>query len=106
MRVAQVARSYLEQELARSPRITRLAQGLANVPGLAVDLERVQTNMVFLRITRPELDAAALTARLAAAHVLVSPADAHSLRAVTHLDVSTTDIDDAIARTARVLAAG
>ena len=41
----------------------RLAEGLAETPGLEVDLEAVQTNMVFVDVVTPGLDAPGLVGR-------------------------------------------
>ena len=73
-----------------------LAEALLAVSGLAVDLAKVQTNMVFLEITRPGLDAFSYAARLKARGVLVNPLGQSRLRAVTHLDVSRSDLETAL----------
>ena len=79
----------------------RLAEGLADA-GLPVDLEQVETNFVQLDAARLGLGADEAVARLRAEGVLLSfAAKKDVLRAVTHLDVSTDDIDEAIAGTVR-----
>ncbi|MFB1482777.1 low-specificity L-threonine aldolase [Corallococcus sp. RDP092CA] len=79
----------------------RLAEGLAQVPGVKVDLSRVETNMVFADLVRPAAEASALLRKQG---VLANPTGPHSLRLVCHLDVSAADIDDALARVRRAFA--
>lgn len=73
----------------------RLAEGLAQLPGVKVDLSRVETNMVFADLARPAAEASALLLKQG---VLANPTGPHSIRLVCHLDVSRADIDDALAR--------
>ena len=70
----------------------RLAKGLAGL-GLLVDLDEVQTNMVFLRLLPEECTELALCLRLR--NILVSGREC--LRLVTHRDVSAEDIETVIA---------
>ena len=86
-------------------RARTLAVHLAALPGLAIDLARVQTNMVFAD-TRPSgLRAAELVARLTRESVLALDESAWSIRFVTHLDLDDGDVDEAAAIVGRVLAA-
>ena len=54
--LAQAALFALDQHVARLAddhrRARRLAEGLASLPGVALNMEEVQTNMVFLRLTQ------------------------------------------------------
>jgi threonine aldolase len=72
----------------------KLASGLAQLPGLALDLARVETNIVNIEVTA--LPARELSRRLAAAGVLVNATSDTRLRAVTHRDVTAGDIDLAL----------
>jgi len=81
----------------------RLAEGIAAMPNVTVDLEAVETNMVYFDV--PALPAADLADRLTAAGVWVLPTAAHTLRAVTSLEVSAEDIEGAIKAIGHVLAA-
>ncbi|WP_408891653.1 low-specificity L-threonine aldolase [Myxococcus faecalis] len=79
----------------------RLAAGLAEVPGVKVDVKRVETNMVFAEFARPAREMVPL---LSTQGVLTNPAGGpHTVRLVTHLDVSAADIDEAVARVRRAL---
>lgn len=68
----------------------RLAGGLAEIPGLKVDLSSVQTNMVFFDL-EPGLavTAAELCRKLDGQGIRMLPSGPRRVRAVCHLDVST-----------------
>jgi len=81
----------------------RLAEGLVEA-GMPVDLEQVETNFVQLDAAVLGLGADDAVARLRAGGVLLSFATRKDvLRAVTHLDVSAEDIEEALARIPRAL---
>jgi threonine aldolase len=81
----------------------RLGEGLAEA-GLPVDLDQVETNFVLLDAARLGLTGDEAVARLRSEGVLLSfAARKDVLRAVTHLDVSADDIDEAIPGTVRAL---
>lgn len=86
----------------------KLADGIANIGGLTVDMDAVQTNMAFFDV-EPRLGTAAqFCDRLAASGLWMLPAGPQRVRAVCHLDVSPADVDRAIAiiaATARACAA-
>lgn len=69
-----------------------LARGLGDIPQLTVRYEENQTNMVF--ITLAAEDVSGLTERLHAENILVSPGV--QMRLVTHLDVTTEDVESVI----------
>jgi len=70
-----------------------LAEALAEMPGVTVDLTRVDTNMVFAQVS----DAAAVAAGCRDGGVLALPLTPTSLRFVTHHGVGAADIQKAIA---------
>lgn len=78
----------------------RLAELLAEVPGLTVDPARVQTNIVMVGVAAP-LVASELAAACAADGVRCSAFAGNRLRLITHLDVDRAGCE----RAARVLAA-
>ncbi len=82
-------------------RARRLAEGLAEIPGIVIDLESVETNMVYF--THRSVPPDTLRAALAARGLLVS-AGGGRLRAVTHLDVGDEEIEEALIRMKRTLA--
>jgi threonine aldolase len=77
----------------------RLAEGLAQMPG--VEVEPVETNIVMAGVA----DALGLTGRLWDAGVQVSPVAADRVRCVTHLDVDREDVDRALDAFRRALVA-
>ena len=74
----------------------RLAHGLAGMDGISIDPERVVTNIVLFDVGSTSMDADTFAERLAPAGVLLIPFGPTILRAVTHLDVTTADIDTAL----------
>src|SRR5437868_648126 len=73
--------SYLD-----GPRL--IAERLAGLRGIALDLATVQSNIVIFRLEEDLPDAAAIAARAREAGVLVSALGPRTVRAVTHLDVN------------------
>jgi threonine aldolase len=69
-----------------------LAKELSRVPGFAIDMESVQTNIIIVDVAKtgklPEEILSALTSR----GILLTPGNYLGLRAVTHLDVSMDDV--------------
>jgi threonine aldolase len=74
----------------------RLAEGLAELPGIVLDPETVETNIVIFELTGP-LDAGTAVARLLDRGVRMGAMGPTSVRAVTHLDVSAAQTDRALA---------
>ena len=74
----------------------RLARGLARLPGIRLDPDQVVTNIVIFDVAETGLGAREIVERLARAGVLVIAFGPATVRAVTHLDVSATDIDRAL----------
>jgi threonine aldolase len=79
------------------------AEAIAGLPGLALDPAAIETNLVYFDVTAPGLDAAALSARLAARGVDIGAMGERRLRAVTYLDVGRDDVLAAAAVIAEVL---
>lgn len=86
-------------------RARRLAEALAALPGLAVDLGSVQTNMVFAGTRGTGVPAPELVERLTASGVLCLDESPWTVRFVTHLDVDDEDVEAAISGVRHVLAA-
>jgi len=81
-----------------------LAQGLANLRGIDIDPKRVETNLVFFHLT-PESGWTApdLARAVREQGIEIGAFGPTLIRAVTHLDVSREDIDQALAVFERVL---
>src|SRR5262245_55084357 len=73
----------------------RLAECLAGLPGISIDPAAVETNMVYFDVTGA-LDAAAAIERLAARGILMGAMGPRTIRAVTHLDVTSAQVDQAL----------
>ncbi len=82
----------LEQDHANA---RRLAETLATIDGLSVDLERVRTNIVYVNIDRRKGPASRFVDLLASHGVLVFATAADQIRAVTHHPLEASDIDQA-----------
>ncbi|MBW2262064.1 MAG: low-specificity L-threonine aldolase [Deltaproteobacteria bacterium] len=80
-----------------------LAEGLAAVDGIEVDVATVETNIVMAETTR--IDAATFAERCRAQGVLFHPLAERRIRFVTHLDVDRRMVLDAVDRMKEVLAA-
>lgn len=82
----------------------RLAKGLAGIRGLSLDPSLIETNFVIFDVKGTGQTPDQLAERLEKAGVSFSVQGPTLLRAVTHLDVSTKDIDQAITIVKKVLA--
>src|SRR6202158_1896164 len=82
----------------------RLAEGLQGLPGIDIDLSRVETNMVFADC-RPPLTAGAFIDRCREVGVLLDQASVYRWRMVTHRGVSVEDVDYAVEAVRRLFAA-
>ena len=74
----------------------KLAAGLAELPDLSIDPQRVKTNIVYFETTSPRLTAQDLAQRLAAEGVRVLPTGPRQLRAVTNYHVTGEAIDQTL----------
>ena len=74
----------------------RLAEGIASIPGLSLDLEKIYTNIVYFDMADKQFDAGILVTQLAGRGVKVLQVGPGRLRAVTHYGISTEDIDLAL----------
>ncbi|MBL0545155.1 low-specificity L-threonine aldolase [Aeromonas jandaei] len=94
--LAQAGLFALEQHVVRLAddhrRAKRLAEGLAALPGIELDLSLVQSNMVFLRLAKGE--PAQLLAFMKERGILFSGYG--ELRLVTHLQINDDDIEEVI----------
>lgn len=84
----------------------RLAEGLAQLPGVRIDLNGVVTNIVSFEIDPAVMEAGAFQRACAEKGLRVSRYLGNSprLRAVTHVDLSRDDVDAALAVARGVLA--
>jgi threonine aldolase len=80
----------------------RLAEAIQSAPGVVVNPDLVQTNIVLLRTSE---DADVVIERAQRLGVLMVAFNRHTVRCVTHLDVSMEAVEDAGERLRRVFAA-
>lgn len=80
----------------------RLAEGLMDLEGVAVDAANVETNIVWFQVTGGR-DASAIARALADQGVVIGAFGAERMRAVTHLDVDAAGVDRALQALAQVL---
>lgn len=73
-----------------------MAGRLAELPGVAVDLDSVQINMVFFRLKRERAAIDALPDRMLEKGVLINGEELGHLRFVTHYGITREDVDRAI----------
>ena len=83
-------------------RARRLAEGLAPLPGIVLDLEEVETNIV--RFRTEGVDAFALADRLLDRGVAVLPGSPNAMRVIPHLGIRDEEVEEAIGVFAEALA--
>lgn len=72
-----------------------LAEALQKIPSVSADPAAVDTNIVIFDVADPSRSPSEILAALKKAGVLINSLGGTAYRAVTHLDVSATDIDQA-----------
>jgi threonine aldolase len=83
----------------------RLAEGLADIPGLSIDPDNVETNIVLFDISGSGLGSDEFGKRMLEEHgVRFSQLGPTLLRAVTHIDVTKADIETAVSAAQKVAA--
>ncbi|MFP5353175.1 MAG: threonine aldolase family protein [Actinomycetota bacterium] len=106
--IAAAARVALESAVDRlaedHANARRLAEGLRELHEDAVDLDGVETNMVYLNLEPFSIQAAELSGQLRHEGVITLGMPGSKMRLVTHRDVSEVDIDTALAAFRRILA--
>ncbi len=72
-----------------------LARELAAIPGFAIDMTSVQTNIIIMDVEKTGVSPEEILKRLRQRNVLLSMGNYMGLRAVTHLDVSMEQVREA-----------
>jgi len=83
----------------------RLAQGLADFPGIVLDPAHIETNIVFFDLAPTAPNAPSLAARLLEQGVRIGAMGERRMRAVTHLDIDSQGINQALAAMSSALSA-
>ena len=94
-------RLHLDHENAKL-----LAQGLANIPRIRIQAEKVQTNIVLYDVSETGMTSTEFLKRAGERNVLGGPVDARRVRMVTHLDVDRADIEQGLRIIGEVVGAG
>lgn len=82
----------------------QLAQGLAKIPGLALDPAQVRTNMVYFDLASDApLNALELAAGLKERNILIGPTGPRRLRAVLHYWISPVQVEQTIEAVREIL---
>jgi threonine aldolase len=74
----------------------KLAQALAEIPGLKTDPATIMTNIVYFEITKEHLTTETLVKRLDRNGIKVLPTGERQIRAVTHYHIGPSEIEKAI----------
>ena len=80
----------------------QLAEGVADLSGIKIDLETVQTNIVIFNVSEADLSSAEICEKLEAEDILAIPFG-DAIRMVTHYDVSSEDIEQSLAELKSIL---
>ena len=81
----------------------RLAHGMANIPGLHLDPESIQTNIVIFQVDLSVGRAPDLISALAQEGVKVTYPGQQSIRMVTHRHIGGAEVDEALTRVSAVV---
>ena len=81
----------------------QFAKRVSEIPGVQLVSEDVQTNLIFFNVSGSQLSAQDISARLREQGVWIGAIDNERMRAVTHLDVSRDDVNEAADRLADVI---
>jgi threonine aldolase len=84
----------------------RLAQGMARIDGLSIDLTRVQTNIIYFDVAAKGMNADDLVKKLGARGIRVLSTGPARLRAVTHYGITADDIDQTLSGLTAVMQSG
>lgn len=79
------------------------AELIAEIPGIRLDLNAVQTNMIYFDTSESGLSAPQVNERLLARGVRIGDIDDTQMRAVTHIDVDRTGVEEAAGALREVL---
>jgi threonine aldolase len=98
-----VALTEMVDRLAEDHHTARqLADGLVDLPGMTLDLDTVQTNIVIFGPQKLQHEGPSFAQRLASEGVKVGDIDDGRFRAVTHYGITNKEIDEAVKIVRRV----
>ena len=82
----------------------RMAEGIARIPGLSIELNRIQTNIVYFDMADDGFSAGTLVKQLADRGIKILQVGPRRIRVVTHYGISAEDIDLTLAAMSKVTA--
>jgi threonine aldolase len=91
-------RLWMDHESAK-----HLARGLAAIPGITLDPEKVQTNIVIFSLEGSGIRSTEFIAALKQRNILALPVDDIRVRMVTHLELDRAAIDAAIGAASEIM---
>ena len=84
---------------------SKLAQGLADMPGLSIDLSQIKSNIVYFELARDDMTVEQLVKKLDDEGARMLPVGAGRIRAVTHYQITSEDIDYTLSVCAKIMEA-
>jgi len=81
----------------------KLALGLAEMPGISINPDDIQTNIVFFEVTREGMVPEEFVQKIDAEGIRMLPVGPQKVRAVTHYHITSADIDQALGVIAKVM---
>ena len=74
----------------------KLAIGLADMPGISINPDHIQTNIIFFEIVREDITPEEFVQKINAGGVRMLPVGPQKVRCVTHYHITSEDIDQAL----------
>ena len=80
-----------------------LAEGISNIEGISINLDRVKTNIIYFSLDHPKVGGALLLEKMAGKNIHFFELGPSWFRLVTHAGVSKDDVDDVVGEFERIL---
>ena len=80
-----------------------LAEGILNIDGIRINLDRVKTNIIYFSLDHPKVGGALLLEKMAEKNIHFFELGPSWFRLVTHAGVSKDDVDDVVGEFERIL---
>ena len=80
-----------------------LAEGISNIDGIRINLDRVKTNIIYFSLDHPKVSGALLLEKMAEKNIHFFELGPSWFRLVTHAGVSKDDVDDIVREFERIL---
>ena len=80
-----------------------LAEGISNIDGIRINLDRVKTNIIYFSLDHPKVGGALLLEKMAEQNIHFFELGPSWFRLVTHAGVSKDDVDDIVREFERIL---